>query len=701
MSIFNKSRDTDKLKTDGLSVKTKLIVFILPVVIASLVVLTSVTTLVSQKVILSRSDSQMQATLGEYTNQIAGDLDVIKSQADELSLFIAATHESVSIEEYKNALCAVVVNNDMILGSGIWFEPNVYVESEKYYGPYWYKNIVDGKWDGADLIETWDYSNAEYDYFNQEYYINAKNMQSASITDPYYDETSGLVMATCSAPIRDRGGNYLGCVTVDVMLSSMNETLASIRVGETGTVWLLDSAGTYIYHPAFDTSKEAISITSSTELGEYINAIQTKDAGKGDFVWDNQTRLLYWSVVPNTNWKMGLTITQSELFAEIQKIIYIGIIICILAGLICTAILLWQTTNISKAVQLIAKTLNKLSEGEFKKVEGAEYKDEFGVMIKSTNFLVDKLTEIVGNIKASANNVSESSDELSDMTNQISQTTDDVANAVQEIASGATQQADEVQNITTNVDTFSEAISEVSHNAEHLKDTAMEMDTASRQSADTLQSLLDCMQKMSNALDAIAVTMNATNEAVTAVNEKVEGIDAIATQTNLLSLNASIEAARAGEAGKGFSVVAEEIGKLAKDSSDMAHDIKEEMTTLLNHSVEASDKTKEMETIGEEIKTMINNTSDALNNLITDVQNTVEGVESISENTKSCDKSKTEIVDSIGGLSAISEENAAAAEETGASMEELNATVTTLSASANNLKDLANKLDEEMKFFKL
>ena len=163
----------------------------------------------------------MQATLGEYTNQIAGDLDVIKSQADELSLFIAATHESVSIEEYKNALCAVVVNNDMILGSGIWFEPNVYVESEKYYGPYWYKNIVDGKWDGADLIETWDYSNAEYDYFNQEYYINAKNMQSASITDPYYDETSGLVMATCSAPIRDRGGNYLGCVTVDVMLSSM------------------------------------------------------------------------------------------------------------------------------------------------------------------------------------------------------------------------------------------------------------------------------------------------------------------------------------------------------------------------------------------------------------------------------------------------------------------------------------------------
>ena len=172
----------------------------------------------------------------------------------------------------------------------------------------------------------------------------------------------------------------------------------------------------------------------------------------------------------------------------------------------------------------------------------------------------------------------------------------------------------------------------------------------------------------------------------------------IASQTNLLSLNASIEAARAGEAGKGFAVVAEEIGKLADDSRNMADDIRREMDVLLTESQSAVQMASEVQRQNDEQQAVLGNTVQSVNAMIEDISSTVVSVKSIETDAGTCVEAKNVVADAMASLSAISEENAASSEETGASMQELSATVTTLASSADSLKEVAERLNEEMAF---
>ena len=226
------------------------------------------------------------------------------------------------------------------------------------------------------------------------------------------------------------------------------------------------------------------------------------------------------------------------------------------------------------------------------------------------------------------------------------------------------------------------------------------MKEASEISSKSLASLQDSSSEMTEKIDEISRTIGSTQTAVNNISDKVEGITSIATQTNLLSLNASIEAARAGEAGKGFAVVAEEIGKLAEDSKQMADEIKTEMEILLQQSKAAVSAAEDVRQGNNDQQIALGETLESVNGMLEDIRSTVDGVQLITDGANTCDSSKNAVVDTMSALSAISEENAASSEETGASMEELSATVTTLAGAASDLNEIAEELNKEMEFFK-
>ena len=205
--------------------------------------------------------------------------------------------------------------------------------------------------------------------------------------------------------------------------------------------------------------------------------------------------------------------------------------------------------------------------------------------------------------------------------------------------------------------------------------------------------------KTTEAIKKIGEQVHTTNNSVQEIRQAVELITSIATETNLLSLNASIEAARAGEHGRGFAVVASQIQKLAEESNSSAQEIGRIIDTLLKDSEQTVKVMDEVHIIVEEQREKLNLTKDKFQ-LVTDgVDSTRKEAEIIEKQAAACDMARAKILDIIQNLSAISEENAACTEETTASMEELNATLNLLANSAKDLLELSTELENNMDFF--
>ena len=387
---------------------------------------------------------------------------------------------------------------------------------------------------------------------------------------------------------------------------------------------------------------------------------------------------------------------QKQINKSVSTMLVIGIILLTITIIVSLS----SSKKMSGAIKSIESSVASLSEGKFVKSDSyLERSDEIGNTLRSTNLLVEKLTDVVKSISNASATVDSKASELAEISSKINNNTDGISEAIMQIAQGATEQAETIQDATYNVSNLSDAIMQVTNNAEDLSNTATQMNNASKSSADALTNLSKKMDTMEISVEAITETMNLTNTAVLNVNKKVEGITSIASQTNLLALNASIEAARAGDAGKGFAVVAEEIGKLATDSSSIAKEIQLEMSNLLSQSENAKSKTEEISVICRNVAEVLSETTEKISGLITNVSTTVDGVTTISSLAGECASSKDIIVDAMSSLSAISEENAASAEQTSATMTELGNAVSFLASAANELKDISNQLEAELKFF--
>jgi len=315
--------------------------------------------------------------------------------------------------------------------------------------------------------------------------------------------------------------------------------------------------------------------------------------------------------------------------------------------------------------------------------------------------LAAKLREIVGSFQQSAHELNEAGASLDSMASQSSTATDEISRAVEEISHGAVSQAEEIESASGQIAAMGAVIEDIVSNVKNLSEASESMTSAGNASLETMQKLSDSNDRTSHAINNIGEQIQLTNESIKKISVATELITSIASQTNLLSLNASIESARAGEAGRGFAVVATEIQKLAVQSNDAAVEIQQIIGNLITESQKTMNEMQDAEVLMREQQEKLGDTKEKFDEVNVGIDVSKEQTQQIRVYVDSCDSARAAVIDVITNLSAISQENAASAEETTASMEELNATINVLAGEAVKLKEIAAQLKEEMSFFRV
>ena len=385
-----------------------------------------------------------------------------------------------------------------------------------------------------------------------------------------------------------------------------------------------------------------------------------------------------------------------------QKIVVLAIIFGVLiVVLIAIAILIIK--GIRTGVASATENLNELASGNlsFDLPDDALLgSDEIGQMQLATSMLTRKLRDIMGRSNAMAREVSSAGNELACSSDQATQASGQVTIAVDEISQGAVSQAESVEHAAGNTNDIGNDIEIIAGNVEQLDSYAESMKINCDEAMDALNKLLAQSRDVQDSVRAIGQTIDSTNGSAKDIHSFVAAITAIASQTNLLSLNASIEAARAGEAGRGFAVVAEEIAALAEQSNQSAQEIGRIVDQLLQDASASVDVMARLNESFESQSVQMEATRDNMEAMAQGVVSVAESADAIASKIEGLTGAKDTLVGIVSDLSAISEENAASTEETNASMQELNATFSIINDSASNLQELAKELQDIISYFK-
>ena len=394
--------------------------------------------------------------------------------------------------------------------------------------------------------------------------------------------------------------------------------------------------------------------------------------------------------------KFQVELDQAKTMANVcTVIIFIVIVAAGLAIAVVTTMIGRIITNsITEPVKQIDAAVASLRKGELSNVEMLTYEseDEFGDTIRNLKeamgILADYVSEISVEVKAIAQgdltrNGDDITDflgdfselktsllyilkrfnstltEISNLAEQVSSNSSEVENASKSLADGATEQAGVIEELNATIDTV----------VDMAEDTAKETQNASARVKASANKANEEKEKMNELLTEMEHITEISKE----IGNIITDIEDIASQTNLLSLNASIEAARAGEAGKGFAVVADQIGKLAADSAKSAVNTRD----LIDKTLVEIEKGN----------TITRTTADAFNQIITDMESFAELAENTMEKANSQAESLEQIGQGIEQLSGVVQGNAASSEEN--------------TAISINLAEGAAKMHDRVNIFKL
>jgi len=393
---------------------------------------------------------------------------------------------------------------------------------------------------------------------------------------------------------------------------------------------------------------------------------------------------------------------SKQMQESVQHNIVISSAIIFLIILYITIVSIYIITYFRKNLKLLTLDMDALANNDLSfEPHHMNSKDELGMLSSSMSTVIQSLKEIITKINLSSIELANSSSTMRVNSNEVTTSMNEIARTVSEIAEGAGHQAEDTEHLVGEIGDLGDIVNQNSKSAEELSNVSQQIKVASHEGLNVVNQLAEITQKNQISFNSIFDIINTTNKNAGKIGEASKLIAGIAEQTNLLALNAAIEAARAGDAGRGFAVVAEEIRKLAEQSSSstkvidaMLGELKSDITKANNQSGVVKEAVLLQVSSVKETKDKYLTIVDALDNINKEVL-TLDYV------SKEMEHSRSNVIDVVTTLSAISQENAASTEETSATTEEVLAAMTTINGVGEEVDNHVIILKELIEKFKI
>lgn len=593
----------------------------------------------------------------------------------------------------------IVENNiDDVMGVYLIFDPE---KTTDVYGAYYEDVEVVGN---VQALKKHEKKYFVPDNERMSWYYDCIDIKEGKWFEPY-TSSRGIEMVSYTVPIY-KDNTYIAMLSIDLNFKQFKKYVTDIELLHSGYLFVLNEKFDFIMHRTltFEDNFETY------DNNVYANIAQAMAAGDKQIVeltYEGIEKSMAYEKLSN-GWYLCGVINRDVLTQNNKELVTVTIYNFIFALVLSVIIALIVGKTISSSTSYVTKSINTLSnldltldEKDRKRSAQKQHKDELGVMISSVINLRQHLRNIIPTVMKNSKSTLNFADNLKTSMDSSNHSMNQIALTMTQLSESSDQQILNAKQGVERLAVLADMIEQAIHSANDVQSTLEETQSTNRTNIQQIQNLSEKFEAYVTSSNQVSESIGVLSERTKDIGAIVKTINAIATQTKLLSLNASIEAAHAGEHGKGFATVAEEIRQLSASTAKETAQI-QEIVDELNRNMQATVESMQK---GEEAlggaKTAMAESKGSFDMITRDVAEMAGAATTLISATAEINQNKDEVVSVIHSIHDSCQENASNARGIMETIQFETNNISKLAEASAELIEISQQLDEMMSQFKI